>query len=827
MMSCEYCHLELPGNAQYCGNCGHRLDDKYITVTDTSNPIAFDQTARLTPPPLSSQPGLNIQGSGMEWPGDDSELRTRWDIENAEYDNSQLITRNTAENEALLHNLLLPGMLAMQSQIPSPSQPPMVQGTPQFGSVPSVQGTPAVAGNVPQSIPGPAQGIASSAPPSAPQEAQSIPMQHQHMQYASYQIPTSHYQPVHPSKPGSSTDTLKHKDQHHNGSLHAHKSHSHKLHHSGASSSTKAGMSALSKWLIIAIVGLVIVGTSSVLLAHAIMPTTPTPVLSITGPQVVSDGGSLHVHGQGFKSGDGVALTVDNGLSVFLAGQVRNQTASNGTEKNVPVTGLSQMNITGMFQSLSSVRSNVTVSSAGTFDANVTVPSNLPAGTHTLHATDNQTSQRASLQFTISSSQLVVNPAALHFGSVEVGRSVKLPVTLSNEGGASLHWTATVEGSNTNWLTLSKNSDVLGTNGANETIIVTASTNGSSVGPRNATVHFHSENGDVLIAANIHVVSTGQIGQQAILNVSPQSLDFGQLQSGQQANQHFSIASLGNLPLQWQANTDAASVNWLSLATSSATIQPGAVPQAIQVNVDTSGLAAGSYSGTINITSNGGNAQVKVTLVVKGPPPMPTVTGINPASGPVSGGTTVTITGTSFTGAAGVSFGTTAASNVSVKSDTQITATSPAGSGTVDITVTTPAGTTATSSADQFTYITPLPVITKISPTSGTSNGGTTVTITGTGFTGATSAAFGSATTGNITIVSDAQITVTSPAGSGMVDVTITTPVGTSATSSADQFTYKTPLPTVTGLKPNSGPNGGGTTVTITGTGFNGATNVS
>jgi IPT/TIG domain len=57
--------------------------------------------------------------------------------------------------------------------------------------------------------------------------------------------------------------------------------------------------------------------------------------------------------------------------------------------------------------------------------------------------------------------------------------------------------------------------------------------------------------------------------------------------------------------------------------------------------------------------------------------------------------------------------------------------------------------------------------------------------------------------------------------------VTVTTPLGTSATSAADQFTFTAvTAPTVTGLSPTSGPPAGGTLVTITGTGFTGATAV-
>ena len=50
--------------------------------------------------------------------------------------------------------------------------------------------------------------------------------------------------------------------------------------------------------------------------------------------------------------------------------------------------------------------------------------------------------------------------------------------------------------------------------------------------------------------------------------------------------------------------------------------------------------------------------------------PAPVVTSISPTSGPAAGGTTVTITGTAFTGATGVKFGTTPASSFTVNSAT-------------------------------------------------------------------------------------------------------------------------------------------------------------
>jgi hypothetical protein len=89
---------------------------------------------------------------------------------------------------------------------------------------------------------------------------------------------------------------------------------------------------------------------------------------------------------------------------------------------------------------------------------------------------------------------------------------------------------------------------------------------------------------------------------------------------------------------------------------------------------------------------------------------LPAITGISPTSGPTSGGTTVTITGTGLSAASSVSFGASAATGLRVDSDTQITATAPAGSaGTVDVTVTTPGGASSPGAADRYTYVGPKP----------------------------------------------------------------------------------------------------------------------
>jgi alpha-tubulin suppressor-like RCC1 family protein len=127
----------------------------------------------------------------------------------------------------------------------------------------------------------------------------------------------------------------------------------------------------------------------------------------------------------------------------------------------------------------------------------------------------------------------------------------------------------------------------------------------------------------------------------------------------------------------------------------------------------------------------------------------------------------------------------------------------------------------------ELVYGEPIPEVTGLSPALGTAAGGTPVTIAGSDFEGVTSVRFGSTPAASFTVNSPGSITALAPSGAlGTVNVTVTTPAGTSTATAADHFTYL-PVPTVTKLSAKGGAAAGGSTVTIAGTGFAGATSVS
>jgi phospholipase C len=218
----------------------------------------------------------------------------------------------------------------------------------------------------------------------------------------------------------------------------------------------------------------------------------------------------------------------------------------------------------------------------------------------------------------------------------------------------------------------------------------------------------------------------------------------------------------------------------------------------------TASVPFGALTGKISVTATSGTSTSFADFRTQ-----PTVASFTPTVG--LSGTSVTITGTAFTGATSVKFNGTSATAYSVDSYTQITASVPSGALTGKISVT--AGGTGTSSAKFKVQ----PTIKSFVPTAGLP--GTSVTITGTAFTGATSVKFNGTSATAYSVDSYTQITASVPSGALTGKISVTTSGG--AVTSSTKFKVQ---PTVTSFTPTAGPVG--SSVTITGVAFTGATAV-
>jgi hypothetical protein len=268
--------------------------------------------------------------------------------------------------------------------------------------------------------------------------------------------------------------------------------------------------------------------------------------------------------------------------------------------------------------------------------------------------------------------------------------------------------------------------------------------------------------------------------------------------------------------------------------------------------------------GAVDVTVMNGNGHTGTltggyTYAIPPPADPPTITRIDPNTGPASSlsptsttmddnrGLIVAIIGTGFQRNAAITFGGVPVEHSTFVSGSTLLAAPPAhAAGKVPVTVTNPDNQSFTL-PDAFTYLAPTPgappTIASIDPNTGpatvtttaSDSGGpsrTIVTITGTGFQPGASVKFDGIAAHDVGVLSDGTlITLAPPHAAGAVDVVVTNRDGQSATASGG-FTYVAPAtgaaPTVTKVDPNTAVAGGNTggegegirLVAITGTNF-------
>lgn len=313
---------------------------------------------------------------------------------------------------------------------------------------------------------------------------------------------------------------------------------------------------------------------------------------------------------------------------------------------------------------------------------------------------------------------------------------------------------------------------------------------------------------NVAVVSSTSITATTPAGSAGVVTVTVTVNG----QSGSLVNGFTYIAS----PTVIAVNPNTGSTSGGTSVTITGTNFASGATVAFGANAATNVIVVNSTSITA-ITPAGGAGPVTVTVTNPGSlsgsltngftyAVIPTISSVSPNTGPIAGGTSVTITGTNFSSGATVTFGSASASNVVVVSSTSITATTPAGNaGAVTVTVTLNGQ--SGSLTNGFTYVGP-PTVTAVNPNSGSTAGGTSVTISGTNFAAGASVTFGGTAATNVAVVNSTSITATTPAGpAGKVTVTVTN--SDSQTGSlANAYTYVTPsTPTAPGnLAVGGGP---------------------
>ena len=218
-------------------------------------------------------------------------------------------------------------------------------------------------------------------------------------------------------------------------------------------------------------------------------------------------------------------------------------------------------------------------------------------------------------------------------------------------------------------------------------------------------------------------------------------------------------------------------------------------------------------------------------------PPAPSLISITPSSGPLSGGTPISIRGASFTNlpalAPFVSFvdasGTThQATDVVFRSSQQLTAIVPECpeclEGLVGVRVTNPDGQTSVNELD-FQYTQPdaeAPQINSFNPTSGSRLGGTEVEVSGLGFAvdGIVTVRVGGTAASNVVVLNETTLSFrTPPSVPGEALVQVVNPDGQVGNAEM-RFEYERPSPVISSITPNESSLAGGNQVSIWGSDF-------
>ncbi len=287
-------------------------------------------------------------------------------------------------------------------------------------------------------------------------------------------------------------------------------------------------------------------------------------------------------------------------------------------------------------------------------------------------------------------------------------------------------------------------------------------------------------------------------------------------------------ASAGTVRVAWNPNPEPDIAGYvLAWGVASGTYTDSVTVTAATATHEVASLAPGTYYFAVRAFNGAGmysGYSNQVVAVVTASTPPPTIATISPASGPIAGGTSVTIDGTGFQSGAVVRFGSQAATVLS-QTATRLVARTPAQArGTTGVTVLNPDGSAVTLPL-AWTYRGGPPSVSRITPTSGSSAGGSDVVIEGADFDpGVTVAVDG--LPAPVQSATASRLVVRMPAHAPTrVGLTITNP-DLQLAWVPGAYTYVDGAPSIGSIAPLSGSTTGGNAVVIAGSGFAGGASV-
>jgi len=190
-----------------------------------------------------------------------------------------------------------------------------------------------------------------------------------------------------------------------------------------------------------------------------------------------------------------------------------------------------------------------------------------------------------------------VTPTSLSFGNVKVGQNRDLQITARNTGDALLT-ISSITSSNAQFSVISPASPFNIAAGGNAVVNLRFAP--TSAGARAGTLSINSNDPS---RARVDVVLTGT-GLAPIVEVTPQSLIFGNVATGENLIMKLAVRNTGNAPLNISSITSSDPQFTISLPTTTFTLPAGG---SININVRFAPTSAGAKTGTLSINSNDPN----------------------------------------------------------------------------------------------------------------------------------------------------------------------------------------------------------------------------
>ncbi len=208
---------------------------------------------------------------------------------------------------------------------------------------------------------------------------------------------------------------------------------------------------------------------------------------------------------------------------------------------------------------------------------------------------------------------LNVSPLSLTFAATSAQSVPTQSVTLQNSGGKSLNWQASAATNDgTNWLYIEGDSSGHIDPTHSQPLLVGVQAQTLTPGSYQGTVVL-TGGASATINVSLTVIAAGNI------LVTPTTLNFTGLTQQGVASQTLTLQNTGGQSQTWSTSTTLDQGNWLSITPQSGSVDAGGQVQ-IPVNINTAGLKANSYQGTINFTIGSYLTTVPVTLTLTTPP---------------------------------------------------------------------------------------------------------------------------------------------------------------------------------------------------------------